>query len=315
MSFSRFLLVSDVHGNIDAVERLVRSRQSQKDKFHALIISGDLPATVPFILISEYILRHRNLSRYGYSYSVYYKELRQQFVRMQLNSIRKMVPILQKLELPIFYVPGNVETRDAVLFIAKNYPEINLLDRNIVDFNSHVAFAGLGGSLEHLGRICDNEYSTGDFDVRIEQLNKKIVEHEFNGRRLVTVFHEPPKFSIGTDAVIEMTKKRRNRGYSYSFKDSVGSESLARVLLEHHPLLSINGHYHEFSGQRLVYQTPNVNPGALASYQYAIVTIKARKRNPTVSSKFFQIRPNFFSFIHFLYQSRVFHYGELNSHQ
>ena len=97
----RLLLISDIHGNIPAVKRLVAARYSERSKFDALVVSGDLPTTIPFLLVTQYILQHRNLSRINYSRQVYFNKLRTQFVRMQIQSIDKMIPVLAKLSLPI----------------------------------------------------------------------------------------------------------------------------------------------------------------------------------------------------------------------
>ena len=94
MTSLRLLLLSDLHGNSKGLKKLIKYRYKEKDRFDAIIISGDFPVTTPFFLILEYMIRNRNLSRRGYSNAVYKDKLRKKFVQYQINSINAMMKSL-----------------------------------------------------------------------------------------------------------------------------------------------------------------------------------------------------------------------------
>ena len=116
MLLQRYLLLSDIHGNIDGIKKLQRARYSQRDKFDAIIISGDFPVTTPFSLVLSYMLKHHNLSRLGYSTKVYKEELRTKFIAHQVASIKAMMKELIVFDLPIMFIPGNVETKESISY-------------------------------------------------------------------------------------------------------------------------------------------------------------------------------------------------------
>jgi Icc-related predicted phosphoesterase len=294
---------------VSAVKKLVKARYNDRKKFNGLIISGDLPATVPFTLITHYILRWKNFSRIGYSKQVYFEKLRQKFVIAQIKSLNQIIPLLQKLEIPLYYIPGNIETRDSLDYLEKNFLNIHFLEKKqlTVENNNHkLTIVGLGGSLDHLGVVCDNEYTEIEFNNRVKELNSQLNKDE---NSYVFVFHEPPKFTRDLKEHQKMVKKSKKRGFFYNFPREAGSLALYDLIIKYNPKLVINGHFHEYSGKKMIKNIPVVNPGALASYQYAIVEI-----NSKVRTKFYRIRSSPFSFINFLYQSRLYHQGTIRTH-
>jgi Icc-related predicted phosphoesterase len=299
------LLVSDVHGNINALSKLVKARLNQKNKFSGIIISGDFPATIPFILVTEYILRWRNISRFGYSSEVYHGKLRNQFVNKQLQSIRKMIPLLQKFKIPIFYIQGNVETRDAVNFLKKEFADIVYLEENPIVINEKYVISGIGGSLEHLDVICDHEYTTENFNVKVNNLRQKIGKEDDTLQKIF-VFHEPPRFNRNPLEIKIIAEKAKRRGYKYRFPITAGSDELLKLIHEFSPIASINGHYHEYAGKRKIKNTVIINPGPLATYNYAIMSIIDGRRKNSIETNFFKIKSSQISFINFLYQKRSF---------
>lgn len=309
----RLLLISDVHGNVSAIKRLVAARYSERSKFDAIILSGDFPATVPFLLVTQYILFHGNLSRIGYSKQVYFDKLRAQFIRMQLHSIDQMIPELEKLSLPIYYTHGNIETREALFYIKSKYKEINYIDMIGKEFSNKAFFFGLGGSLDHLGVICDHEYTLEEFNKRANQLEEKLINYNSELPKIF-IFHEPPKFTLHPLHVQEMKIKAKKRGFDYQFKSVAGSQTIYRLVKTYCPLLVINGHYHEYPGTRLIDQAHVVNPGALATYLYAVVNIDKLGISYKVKTNFYKILASPLSFINFLYTQRVFYPDEYQLH-
>lgn len=308
----RLLCISDVHGNVSAVRKLVRARKN--DPFDAVVISGDLPATVPFSLITQYILQEWNLSRTGYSRAVYEGRLRPKFVYHQLRSVDLVLPELVKLDVPILFIPGNVDTREVVAHVRRNYNGVVdvLSPTQPLILDNQVAFFGLGGSLDHLGVICDHEYGLEDFNRLVDRLDHAIAQLRPT-LPLVLVFHEPPLFQLNPHDVARKAAKAVRRGYHYDFPSEAGSHALELLVRKYQPLLVLNGHFHEYSGRRVVGSSPVVNPGSLSTYQYATATISPQSSH--VQTRFYQILPSRLSFVNFLYQVRSFHSGSVQTHR
>ncbi len=312
MIFQRYLLLSDVHGNIDGIQKLLRARYSQRHKFDAIIISGDFPVTTPFNLVLTYMIKNHNLSRLGYSNKVYKEELRQRFVSNQIASIQSMMKSLEAFELPIMFIPGNVETKDSVEFMQKYYPDVLFLDQNYFKFQDKVNFIGLGGSLDHHGIVCDHEFPETYFANQSTSIENKINSLDRNDP-LVFIFHEPPYFTLASADVMKMKRKAKKRGYAYEFTDKAGSKDLLRLIKTYNPRLVINGHFHEYQGITELEKSIIVNPGALATYNYAIISLNASKIKK-YKVEFFKIRPSPFNFTNFLYQKRNFITNETMTH-
>lgn len=304
MKIARFLLLSDVHGNVNGLKRLLKSRYSERHKFDGIIISGDLPITTPLSLILNYMIINRNLSRTGYSKAVYLNELRKKFIHHQKNSIKSIMNILLKFELKLFYIPGNIETREAVTYLNNFSSNVIDLDERFYRLNEEINLFGIGGSLDHLGVICDYEYSVEDFNEKIKRTESKIIQNK-NEFPSIFVYHEPPRFTRSKEDLQYLQNKAKKRGYPNNFPVTVGSDGLYRLVERHNPALVINGHFHEYSGSRKINNSTVINPGAFATYNYAIVTIYKEKQ-VKIKSIFYKVRPSIFSFTNFLYQKRAY---------
>ncbi len=298
-----FLLISDIHGNVTAINKLVRSRFKERHLFDAIIIPGDFPSTVPFTLISEYILKNKNFSKIGYSKAVYQGNLRNKFVHHQKNSLSKMVPILKKFNLPILYVPGNTETRELIEHIKIFYPEIHLLDNSIIHFNNEFMIGGLGGSLDHIGSICDFEHSKINFSRKIENFEKKLLTFDPNIPKML-IFHEAPKFLRNKlDIKKSFRKFVISDLHSENSSDLIyfGFSRILQTISSFSPFLVINGHCHEYLGEYIYNNTKIVNPGALAKFYYAIITLNGCNNPKMIKTTFFKIRNFGFSFVNSIY--------------
>lgn len=304
MFFQRYLLLSDVHGNIDGIKRVHRAWYTQKNKFDAIIISGDFPVTTPLSLVLTYMIKQHNLSRLGYSTKVYKEELRKRFVEHQINSIDAMMKYLEDFNLPIMFIPGNIETRESIQYLRKNYPSIIYLDDNYVRFHDKINIFGLGGSLDHHGIVCDHEFSESYFKNKCQKMTQNLQPLDPTDP-LIFLFHEPPYFSLAKEDIDKMKRKAKKRGYSYEFTDKAGSKDFYNLITEFTPRLAINGHFHEYQGIIETEKTIIINPGALATYNYGILAIDLSKIKK-FKMEFYKIRPSLFNFTNFLYQKRNF---------
>ena len=312
MVFQRYLLLSDVHGNSNGLHKLLHARYSQRTKFDAIILSGDFPVTTPLNLVLRYMIKNHNLSRLGYSNKVYKEELRSLFVKQQISSIDTMMQTISKFNLPIIYIPGNVETVQSVDYIKKKYPKTIFLDNKYYRFQDKVNFLGLGGSLDHHGIVCDYEFPEEYFASKANFLAEKIESLDKNDP-LVFVFHEPPLFSLAQTDISKMKRKAKKRGYSYDFPSQAGSKDLYNLITKFTPRLVINGHFHEYQGITKIKNSVIVNPGAFATYYYAIATFEMSKMNK-YKIDFFKIRPSHINFTNFLYQKLNFISNPVTNH-
>lgn len=305
MALQRFLLISDIHGNVDGIKKLLHARYNQREKFDAIIISGDFPATTPMFLVLTYMTKNFNLSRLGYSTKVYKEELRKSFVKHQITSLTRMMKYLVKFNLPMMYIPGNVETKESVSYLQQNFPEMIFLDNNYHHFQNKIHFFGLGGSLDHHGIVCDHEFSENYFTSKCNTIEKKIQQLDMT-EPLAFVFHEPPTMKLAKSDIIRMATKAKKRGYSYDFKQQAGSQDLYNLVAKYHPKFVINGHFHEYQGIREINNSVIINPGALATYYYGILQIDLFSDVKKYKMNFYKIRPSPFNFTNFLYQKRNF---------
>lgn len=304
MIFQRYLLLSDIHGNVDGLNKLLHARYSQKEKFDAIIIPGDFPVTTPFNLVLKYMIKEHNLSRLGYSTKVYKEELRTSFVRQQITSINQMMNILSKFNLPIMYIPGNVETIESVQYLKDNYPNVIFLGSQPYLFENKINFFGLGGSLDHHGIVCDHEFPESYFITQSQLLTESIQTLDEKDP-LVFVFHEPPLFTLAESDFVKMKQKAKKRGYTYDFTNKAGSIDLYNLITKFDPRLVINGHFHEYQGIREMSNSVVVNPGAFATYYYAIASLEMSEAKK-FKVDFYKVRPSIFNFTNFLYQKRNF---------
>ena len=74
-----------------------------------------------------------------------------------------------------------------------------------------------------------------------------------------------------------MKRKAKKRGYYYEFTDKAGSVDLYKLVTHYNPRLVINGHFHEYQGITEIENSVIVNPGAFATYYYAIASMNMSK--------------------------------------
>lgn len=178
----RILVLADIHGNIRATNKILKIIQKLNIDIDIVLIAGDLPETTPIGLMLQYIIIHRNLAKSEYTRWVYKGRGRSQFVRKQINSAKNIINLLSTLEVPIVYVPGNVDCYE-VHQLLKNWSasELYFLDTNVIKLKS-IKIMGVGGSQLYLKNhnepLCDMEFSTRDFKSRIDLLYNLIPNTE-----------------------------------------------------------------------------------------------------------------------------------------
>ncbi len=249
----RYLVVADIHGNLNAVEGLIRT--IEVERFDSIIIAGDIPLTTPPRLMAEYILRHGNLNREGYSEWVYdTKGKRSLFLEYQLKSSDLILKKLRGLKLPVFYTSGNVDCSEVTDFIRSQHPEVTLVNDTELKMNDGTSLVGISGALDRFGRsICDGDLSIEMMNAKVELIREMLDPEE----PTILLTHEPPQFRI---------KSGRRDGYVR------GSEAITGLIKEIIPEFVVCAHFHEHAGIYTLNGVPVINPGSLTTYRYAEIS-------------------------------------------
>lgn len=276
ISISRILILADIHGNIQAVSKLLSMIKKRRWLIDLILIAGDLPETTPIRLMLQYILSHGNLSKSKYTRWVYKEGGRKNFINSQIKSVKTILTLLGSLEVPIVYVPGNVDSHEVQQVLRTwSASELYLLNVTTINFGS-LQIWGYGGSeftpKRYKEPLCDMEFYPNDFSSQMNPLfniSPDTKSHTFN----ILLTHESPVFCYKTtEGTI-----------------SGGSTEITKLMKYIKPDLAIFGHYHELPLVKTENNTIFINPGPLTRYFFALVDIKEKlvktsikKMNPVV---------------------------------
>ena len=280
----RILTLADIHGNINACTKLVTLLQEKRVIIDLIIIAGDLPATTSLPVMARYMLTHplKALSKKGYTKWVYKGRGRNFFVQKQIESTRAVLHLLEKLQAPIVYITGNVDSYE-VLKVINNWKtsKIHFLDSNSINID-FLTIWGTGGALaikQARESVSDHEFSAKNFDKRWSPILKNSLNN-FD----ILVSHEPPAFELFSEG--QFLKG--------------GSKSISEIIEKKMPRLVIFGHYHELATFKRISNTNYVNPGPLASYYYALIEITKE----TIKVSHNKLQPSKLDSTKIIYQNR-----------
>ena len=174
ITISHVLILADIHGNNHAISKLISTINKEKWALDLILIAGDLPETTPIGLMLQYILSHGNLSKTRYTEWVYKGGGRNLFINRQIKSIKTILNLLSSLEVPIVYVPGNVDSYEAQKVIRTWVTsEVHFLNAETVKLGS-IQIWGYGGSeftpKRYSEPLCDMEFYRKDFSIQMKPL-------------------------------------------------------------------------------------------------------------------------------------------------
>ena len=279
----RILTLADIHGNLKATKKLITYLRDNSIEIDLIAIAGDLPATTSLLVMAQYMLRHpfQALSKFLYTKWVYKNGGRKFFIKKQINSAISILNELAVFQVPIIYIPGNVDTFEALKAI-EEYPKAEIF---IIDSPTEISsftFVGAGGALVRYPEsilLCDHEFLPDEYAERWRK-------NSSTSSADIMLTHEPPAFEVNVHG--------ENRV-------KIGSTIISEIINGLKPRLVIFGHYHELP---IVHQTREityVNPGPLACYYYALIDI----RNEKITASINKIPPTKLDPINMIYSHRT----------
>ncbi|MFX0208889.1 MAG: metallophosphoesterase [Candidatus Hodarchaeota archaeon] len=257
----RVLLLSDIHGNHRAFQRLVNMIKPQKTVDY-ILIAGDIAGTIYYPLFLWSIAKERRLSRSLYAELVYGRA-RENFVMFQIKTVQRVFEILKRIGKPTVLTFGNTDTPEVIEEIIQHVDiEDNIYflqtGESIALAEFHiVAIGGATYQPSNRGFTCPHDYDERQYTKLIEKTEKRLAKLPKEKSILLT--HEAP-FNTCTDRLLHLDKH-------------VGSKPLRNLIKTMQPLIHCCGHFHESQGVCMMGKTTLINPGALIHYEYAICEI------------------------------------------
>lgn len=188
----KVLFLSDAHAEVDSVRRLVGKVRDEKPDL--VVFAGDI-------------------SHQG-----------------NLEMAKEIIAELEKLNVKIIAVPGNMDSKEILEFLEEKGMSI---EKKIVNVKGYV-FAGLGGAIAH-NKIYP--YNLGELNA------KKVLDEILKGsdaKKTILVTHSPPK-----DTKLDLA----------GGKVHIGSKEIGKAIEKYQPLLSVFGHVHEAEGEIMIGNT------------------------------------------------------------
>lgn len=257
----RVLLLSDIHGNSRAFQRLVNIIKPQKTVDY-ILIAGDIAGTICYPLFLWSIAKERRLSRSLYAELVYGRA-REKFVMFQIKTVQRVFEILKRIGKPIVLTFGNTDTPEVIEEINQHAAtEDNIY---FLQTGESIALAGLhivaiGGATcqpSNRGFTCPHDYEERQFTKLIDKTEKSLAK--FPNEKSILLTHESP-FNTCTDRLLHLNRH-------------MGSKPLRNLISTMQPLIHCCGHFHESQGACMIGETTLINPGALTHYEYALCEI------------------------------------------
>lgn len=210
----KILLLSDIHSRIKNLQELVeRAKNKEMD---LILIAGDL-------------------TNFGGE-----------------RETREVIEEIKKLEKKIFAVPGNLDTKETLLFLEKEKISLHSKKEQFKDF----VFVGFGGATNCIG---DGETIFAETEI-YEKLKELLINEK--KKKVFLLTHAPPKNCL-------LDK-------SFSGKH-VGSESVKKIISEFSPEFCVSGHCHEAFGKEIIEKTFCINASSVKHGKMALLDTKTKE--------------------------------------
>ena len=252
----KFSIIGDLHGSTIYLRYLKR----KLSKTDAIFITGDIAGTLSYRLILKSIIQSRKISREKYAELVYGKYLTK-FAKFQKKTANKILKILSKTKIPIYFTHGNSDS-EAVLEFFREYSEnsnmFHYLGNSTVK-HSNLIIAGYGYCSPAEYRTpfqTPGEKDTEEIIQDLSNIEEEIKKYSRDDDFIkVGLFHEPP-FNTNLDYI--------------SYKSSHGgSKEISNHIRNSNYQYVISGHIHESPSYMISKESIMINPGSLVNRRWA----------------------------------------------
>jgi len=211
----KLLALSDIHSNFSAIEMLREKIKGEKDSIELIAVAGDITS-------------------YG-----------------SRDDAEKGLQELEKICRKIFFVPGNLDTREVLELFEEKGLSLHAKKQEFKEYN----FIGFGGSVKSVGDIVFEE-------KEIYETLRKLFKEAGSPSKTILLTHSPPK-----NTPLDLTHSGIH----------VGSDAVRKIIEEEQPLLQLCGHVHEAGGETKLGKTKCVNIGPLRYGVASIIEIEENK--------------------------------------
>ncbi len=265
----KFLIASDIHGNSKALKNIL---QSWKNKFDYLLIPGDVSGTLHYGLIARTLMKTRKNARRHYANFVYF-EAKDIFLKFQMDTVTRVVELLEKLPVPVVLTHGNVEFKEVREYLKKICSETEncyYLENDVLEMRNLV-FVGNGYTLpsDDRGFYSPGEKTLNELKTSLTELETRLENIDLANKHLISLFHSPPM-----NTRLDFVPHKNIHG---------GSKPHLDFLRKFKPLLCACGHVHESWGvDFLNNKTIAINPGPVVEGKHALIKFGRKSANARI---------------------------------
>lgn len=284
----KFLIMGDFHGEVPQTLK----KYIEKNNVDLLVCNGDFfPFSYRDIWFKHCYRSDKEL------WEVLGKKKYKSLVEKDLRSGEKVLKNLNKLQIPVYTVIGNLDytnTNDSLDIkkskddwkwanqdffspMIKKYENIKRFDYKSLKFRDLVFIGGFGHTFP--GVVRSKAYKK--HRKILENLFKKF-KKENSERKVIFITHNMPH-NTKLDK-IGMKAHEAVRGKHY------GSKLIRRIIDKYQPVLQAGGHIHEAFGISKLGKTTIINPGAAHEHKAALVEVKEKKGKYIYKTKIIKIK-------------------------
>lgn len=214
----KILALSDVHSRVEKLKKLLEKAGNQE--IDLILVAGDL-------------------SNFGGE-----------------TQAKEVLDEIKKLNKKMFVIPGNLDSKEAILFLEKENVSLHGKKENYGKF----VFVGFGGATECIGKVA---YTEKEIYKKLKGLIEKEGK-ELNDKKekVFLLTHAPPKNS--------------SLDKSFSGK-AIGSSAVRRIIEEFSPEFSLSGHCHEGIGKERIGKTFCINSGAVKEGKMTLIDTEKKE--------------------------------------